>query len=141
MMPPPGGMPPMGGMPPGLGLGPPPGQMNPADPVINPGVDPTLGPASMGGPEPDEATLEQLISILKVLGVGGAASGLPAGPGGTGLPLQALPGAGMQGGAGPNRPPSGRPGMMVPPMGGGPGMPGAPNPIIAALAGGGAGGV
>lgn len=121
-------------------MGPPPGQMDPADPVMNPGVDPTLGASAMGGPEPDQATLEQLISMLQVLGVGGAASGLPAGPGGQGLPLQAIPGAGMQGGAGPNRPPSGRPGMMVPPMGGGPGMPGAPNPLISALGGGAAGG-
>lgn len=139
-MPPPGGMPMMGGMPP-MGLGGMPGQLNPNDPILNPNSDPSLGPPAMGGPEPDEATLEQLISILKVLGVGGAASGLPAGPQGAGLPLQAIPGAGMMGGAGPNGPPSNRPGMMVPP-GGGPGtMGGGPNPLIAALGGGAMGGM
>ncbi len=149
VMPPPGmggppGMPPpgMGGPPPGMGMppgmggmpgGPPPGELDPMDPTINPNADPSLlGPGSMGGPEPDEATLEQLIKILQVLGVGGAASGLPAGPGGVGLPMQAPPGQGQMGGAMPTGPGAGRPGMMMPP-GGGPQSPGGGNPLLNAM--------
>ena len=141
-MPPMGGPSPMGGMPsgpPGLGLGGPQGQINPNDPLLNPNMDPTLGPASMGGQEPDEASLEQLISILKVLGVGGGASGMQTGPQGQGLPLSPSPGDGMMGGPGAGLP-MGAAGPMMPPGAGSglaPGMMGGgSNPLISALGGG-----
>lgn len=127
-------MPPMGGMMPPPGMGPgmaPPGMMDPMDPLMNPNADPGLGPMTNGGPEPDQATLEQLIAMLQMMGVGGAASGMPVGPGGMGIPA---PGGASpeiaSGGAAPMGAPAGRPGMMVPPGGG----PGAPNPLMAALA-------
>lgn len=145
-------MPPMGPMtggggPPGsmLGLGgmmgtPNMGETSPGDPIADPNANPALGPMTNGGPEPDQATLEQLISILKVLGSGGAASGMPAGPGGMGLPMQAPPGGAAQTGqnsfpaprppGSAELPPHGAPGMAGPGMaGGGQGL----NPLLLAM--------
>jgi len=109
-----------------------PGQTMPGDPLIDPNVDPALGPSTNGAHEPDEATLEQLIAMLQMMGVGGSASGMPAGPMGQGLPMQSPPGEGAMGGAGPNGPGGTRPGMMMPPGGGPP-----PNPLLAAMGQGG----
>jgi hypothetical protein len=113
------------------------GQLAPGDPILNPNADPGLGPLTSGGPEPDQAGLEQLIRMLKTMGVGGAASGIPTEPGGTGLPTQAPPGGALSTGT------PGSPGPMgpgPPPVGPGGGPPGAPtggamgiNPLLRAM--------
>ena len=131
------GMPPMVGNPRMLGLGgmmgiPTPGSLSPGDPIADPNQNPALGPMTNGGPEPDEATLEQLIQMLKVMGAGGAASGMPSGPGGMGLPEQVPPGGAIA---------TGTPEAPHPPgaglMGGQPNPMMAPqvNPLLAALGG------
>jgi integrin beta 8 len=120
------------------------GQLSPGDPIIDPNANPALGPMSSGGPEPDQASLEQLIAMLKMMGTGGAASGIPFGPGGEGLPGQAPPGGAVQTGTPAMPGPRGLPGSIPGPGGAGPpGMPtGAPaihpmnpavNPLLMAM--------
>ena len=131
------GMPPMMGNPGMLGL---PGMMGnpnlggeiPGAALADPNQNPALGPLSNGGPEPDEATLEQLVNMLKVMGVGGAASGMPAQPGGLTGQSQVPPGGSLD---------TGTP-MAPHPMGGGlagglPSPMAAPtmNPLLHALGG------
>ena len=119
------GMPPMMGNPGMLGLAGMMGTPNlggtiPGDPIADPNQNPALGPLTNGGPEPDEATLEQLINMLKVMGVGGAASGMPMGPGGMGLPEQVPPGGAIDTGT-----------LQAPHPPGAGLMGGQPNPMVA----------